>query len=166
MNLKTKLFFDDEDLEREKEKSYLANIISHTDPDSEFGKKFGGLIWAPHKTIFPYFNVFKDQDYNMILGYTSDEEIVGHLAYQKHQENGVPDFRAFSCFIMENHRQKGHTYDLTYAFLSHARKKGISRIRIGKGTHPVTIKIIQRLQQNEDEYKIKVAEDGWVSLEP
>jgi len=167
--LTTKLFFENKVWEKDLiAKDYLVHRVKGADPESEFGIKMKDIINAPYETILNSIGIFKQQNYEIMLGYLKDEKatpsqiIAGHMAFQKHSDG----WHMFHCYVEPSFRDKGHAHELTEEILKHAKRNLIKNVRFGKkGGHDSMISLLEKLKERYHSSIIDVNLDThWVEL--
>jgi len=160
MNIETKLFFEDNIWNKENEglaENYLVQRIKEADSESEFGIKMKDLIKAPYEIIIQSIGLFKEQNYEIMLGYLNGN-IFGHMAYQQHEDG----WHVFQCYVEPSLRNKGYAHKLSEEILKHAREKQTDKIRFGAGGHDSMKSLLKKLEERKD---LKVNLDThWVEL--
>ena len=163
----TFLFSESKDAQRRNAKRYVSGKLGYPDEGSEFDKELGK---AKHLFRIPGVNgiitsaglwYLQRQGYDSLM-LDLTEEIIGHTAFQVHQDNSL---HVFSVEVLPQHQGEGLARYMIEETLKEARKKGIERMRIGGGGHASTNRIHANFSQREEELKISAQDENWVNLQ-
>ncbi len=157
MTIETKLFFDNRNKETE---SYILKAIKNSDINSEFYLKMKEIIILPEEVIIANFDNFKKVGYEVMLCYI-ENKIIGHVAYQKHENNGKSNWQMFQCYIKPEYRKNGHAHVFVEKFLKYAEKNSINSVRLGAGKHLSMKSLLKKLKK--DEFDVDL-ETHWINL--
>ncbi len=156
MNLATRLYFrhglhgTDESA-----KKYFINVLRElTNPDSEFGEKYGYLRILQSSDLEKLIPHFKQQNYDLMLAFPEENNpfIVGHAAFQYHESD--PQWRMFSLYVKKEHRKKGLGLKIIERLIQQAREFSIRTIKLGSGSNETMNSVNKRLREKEQELRI------------
>ena len=164
MGLEGKLFVREGLLKDQKAIEYvMQKVLPDIDKNSEFELQNKNLIEGMQNNPQDFINELIKKGYDAMLGYT-DNEIIGHMAYQEHEDAGEKNWQMFRMKILPDNQNKGYSLPLTAAFIKKAREYNIKQVRLGKGGHDSMSKLLRILKKMELELNIKVNENShWVS---
>lgn len=165
--LETKLFFyNGSSLLGNKEATeYILDAIGKADPDSEFARLTTELSTLPKEDIRASLEIFGRLGYNLMIGYLN-QKIVGHIAYQRHQEEGQEVWKVFQRYVLPDLRSNGLGSLMDEHFLEHVRRQGVKRVKIGNGRrNPINARMNHNLGLKGNKLGIEVDEDtGWITI--
>ncbi len=139
--LTTALFFEN-GFEEGPETEYVGfGLESLVHSGSDFGNINRDFLDKGSKDL----EDLRDSGYEIMLTYL-DEEIIGHVAFQKHedQEHGK-NWQVFHIYLIEKYRGKNIPFFQAIRLIEYAREKGIEHVRLSKGKHKVVRKYAQKL---------------------
>jgi hypothetical protein len=161
MSLKTKLFIKENLLENKKELDYvLKNALSKVDQGSQFEEKNKDYLSSLKKHPKELIKILGSQGYDIMLGY-DNENLIGHMAFQEHNNSQGIDWEMFHLYVNPKERNKNYSLELSLEFLEKA-KENKANIRLGAGGHPIMKKIIEKIQKKYNG-KLKI-QDHWIFL--
>ena len=161
MNLEGKLFIRENLFDDETARDYvIQKVLTDIDSDSEFEIKNQELLRQEYNP-FELMQKLASLGYDVMLGY-DNEEIIGHIAYQQHQEEDKISWHMFRIFIPEEKRGRGYFIPLFKEVIKKARTYKISRLKMGneKTKNPYMVVLINALKRREKKLGIKIDEEN------
>jgi GNAT superfamily N-acetyltransferase len=161
--------------ERRLANAYMANIIGHPDPESEFGKNLGNkkyLFRTPFigRAITPKFmSILKSYGHDVLL-LRYESQLIGHTAFQCHETYNkdikidVPSLHVFSVVVNEGYRKQNLATLMQEEIIKWAKEQGIQKVRLGAGGHYSMSAILKRFSDWEERLNVRVEENNLIDL--
>lgn len=146
--------------------AYLMRFLGHPDRDSEFYRSIGVARYLFRMPFLRRGAMTIGKKYLKRRGYDAlmarqDDEIIGFLAFQIHDDNTL---HTFSTYVDERHRGRGLAREMHEELIEISRAKGIEKMRFGAGGHELGGRIHQNFSEREDELGIEAQEEFWIKI--
>lgn len=142
-----------------KAQSYLSWWIQHADEGSAFAAVLKSLADTPDEALI---EILQQRRYDGLC-YLFEDEIVGHVFFQKHDT----EICAFSAAVSPQFRGGRLWVSISLDFVAYAaRVPAIRRASVGTGRNPVARHLIKLIARHATALGWRAMQDGWIEFAP